>query len=331
MFATRAVKATGLFSNICLELNEVRLVAAVALETARFTSSHHGLGKLMSVSRFVHLNGSLVPESDAKLHVSDLGLRRAYSVFEFLRVDDGVPVFLEDHFERFMRSCETLELTPPDDLELRVRELLRVNHASYSGVSIYLTGGYSSDNFAPTDPNLIIIETPRAPYPTDLYKKGTKVITHQHTRELAHAKTTDYLTAVRLSSAMKAAAATEVIFTTSTHALEGARAALGVVLSSGAIVSPLDNVLESVTMRRALTLAVSFASVERRAVTLEEFHTAPELFLTSATRGVMPITRVDERIVGAGNVGAVVTRLMRDLEAHTKEYVRLHARFGALS
>ena len=325
MFATRAVKAAGLFSNICLELSEVRLVAAVALETARFTSSHHGLSKLMSVSRFVHLNGSLVPESDAKLHVSDLGLRRAYSVFEFLRVDDGVSVFFEDHFERFMRSCETLELTPPDDLELRVRELLRVNHASYSGVSIYLTGGYSSDNFTPAEPNLIIIETPREPYPTDLYVLGTKVITYQHTRELAHAKTTDYLTAVRLSHAMKAANATEVIFTSATHALEGARAALGVVLPSGAIVSPIDHVLESVTMGRALRLAARFTPTERRAVTLEEFDTAPEMFLTSATRGVMPITRVDERIVGDGCVGATVTRLMRDLELHTKEYIRTHA------
>lgn len=285
----------------------------------------------MPVPRFVHLNGSLVIDSEAKLHVSDLGLRRAYSVFEFLRVDDGVPVFLEDHFERFIRSCKTLELTPPIDLERRVLELLRVNHAKYSGVSIYLTGGYSPDNFTPTDPNLVIIETPREPYPTDLFTKGTKVITYQHTRELAHAKTTDYLTAVRLSSAIKAASATEVIFTTATHALEGARAALGVVLPSGAIVSPVDHVLESVTMRRALRLAAGYASVEHRAVTLEEFATAPELFLASATRGVMPITQVDERVVGDGDVGATVTRLMRELEAHTKEYIRLRARSSVQS
>ncbi|NJK43047.1 MAG: hypothetical protein HC933_01205 [Pleurocapsa sp. SU_196_0] len=44
-------------------------------------------------ARHAHVNGELVLESDAKLHVSDLGLRRAYSVFEFFRVDDGVPVF----------------------------------------------------------------------------------------------------------------------------------------------------------------------------------------------------------------------------------------------
>ena len=280
------------------------------------------------MSRFVHLNGSVVPEGDAKLHVSDLGLRRAYSVFEFLRVDDGVPVFYEDHLERFVRSCKTLELTPPADLELRVLELLRVNHATRSGVSIYLTGGYSSDNFTPAEPNLIIIETPREPYPTDLYIEGTKVITYQHTRELAHAKTTDYLTAVRLSSAIKAANATEVIFTTATHALEGARAALGVVLPNGAIVSPVDHVLESVTMGRALRLAAKFTPTERRAVTLEEFETAPELFLTSATRGVMPVTRVDERIVGDGRVGRAVTRLMRDLELHTTEYIRTHAQLS---
>jgi branched-chain amino acid aminotransferase len=273
------------------------------------------------VQRFVHLNGKLVPEAAASLHVSDLGLRRAYSVFEFCRVDEGVPVFLEDHLERFRRSCATLELPAPPDIEARILELLRANRAELSGVSVYLTGGYSADGFTPGVPNLVIMEAPRQPFPAAMFTEGTKVITFTHTRELANAKTTDYLTAVRLGGAMRAAGATEVIFKTASQVLEGARAALGVVLPSGVIVSPVDDVLESVTLGRALKLARGFASVERRAVTLAEFETAPELFLTSATRGVMPVTTVDDRAVGDGRVGQTVTRLMRDLETHTAEYV----------
>jgi D-alanine transaminase/branched-chain amino acid aminotransferase len=168
----------------------------------------------------------------------------------------------------------------------------------------------------------VILEKPREAYPRTLFTHGTKVITHGHARELAAAKTTDYLMAVRLRARMHAEGATEVIFKTDTHVLEGARAGLGVVLQNGTIVSPVDGVLESVTMHRALELARGFARVERRAVTLEEFRNAPELFLTSATRGVMPITTVDDRTVGDGRVGAVVTRLMRDLETHTSAYVQ---------
>jgi branched-chain amino acid aminotransferase len=274
------------------------------------------------VQRFVHVNGNLLPEESASLHVSDLGLRRAYSVFEFCRVDEGVPVFLEDHLERFKRSCATLELSAPSDIAARILELLRANRAELSGVSVYLTGGYSEDGFTPGVPNLVIMEAPRQPFPAEFFTRGTKVITFTHTRELAYAKTTDYLTAVRLGGAMRAALATEVIFKTASHILEGARAALGVVLPSGVIVSPVDDVLESVTLGRALRLAQGFATVERRAVTLAEFETAPELFLTSATRGVMPVTTVDDRVVGDGRVGQTVTRLMRDLETHTAEYVR---------
>jgi branched-chain amino acid aminotransferase len=274
------------------------------------------------VQRFVHLNGKLMPEESASLHVSDLGLRRAYSVFEFCRVDEGVPVFLEDHLERFKRSCMMLELSAPPDIEARILELLRVNRATLSGVSVYLTGGDSADGFTPDVPNLVIMEAPRQPFPATFFTQGTKVITFTHTRELARAKTTDYLTAVRLGGAMRTAGATEVIFKTAAHVLEGARAALGVVLPSGVIVSPVDDVLQSVTLGRALKLARGFATVERRAVTLAEFEAAPELFLTSATRGVMPITTVDDRAVGDGRVGATVTRLMRDLEEHTLEYVR---------
>jgi branched-chain amino acid aminotransferase len=274
------------------------------------------------VQRFVHLNGTLVPEGTASLHVSDLGFRRAYSVFEFCRVDEGVPVFLEDHLERFKRSCATLELPAPPDIESRILELLRANRAVLSGVSVYVTGGYSEDGFTPTTPNLVIIEAPRQPFPAAFFTRGTKVITFTHTRELAYAKTTDYLTAVRLGGAMRAAGATEVIFKTDSHVLEGARAAIGVVLPSGVIVSPVDDVLESVTLGRALKLARGFTSVERRAVTIAEFESAAELFLTSATRGVMPVTTVDDRAVGDGRVGQTVTRLMRDLETHTAEYVR---------
>ena len=274
------------------------------------------------VERFVHLNGKLVLEAEASLHVSDLGFRRAYSAFEFCRVDEGVPVFLEDHLARFTKSCAILELPSPQDIEARILELLRANRAVLSGVSVYLTGGYSEDGFTPTTPNLVIMEAPRQPFPAAMFTQGTKVITFTHTRELANAKTTDYLTAVRLGAMMRAANATEVIFKTASHVLEGARAALGVVLPSGVIVSPVEDVLKSVTLGRALELARGFATVERRAVTLSEFETAPELFLTSATRGVMPITTVDDRAVGDGRVGEIVTRLRHDLEAHTAEYVR---------
>jgi branched-chain amino acid aminotransferase len=276
------------------------------------------------VPRFAHINGQLIPETDARLHVSDLGLRRAYSVFEFFRVDDGVPVFLEDHLERFWRSCAILELQPPCDaaeLETRILSLLRANGAVLSGVSLYLTGGDSEDGFTPTAPNLVMLEKARTPHPVEAYTRGTKVITYRHARELPNAKTTDYLTAVRLSASMRAAGATEVIFTTATHALEGARAGLGVVLADGTVLAPVDGVLESVTLERALRLARGFARVERRAVTLEEFETAPELFLTSATRGVMPITMVDERSVGTGQVGETVTRLVNELETHRAAYV----------
>ncbi|NJK43046.1 MAG: aminotransferase class IV [Pleurocapsa sp. SU_196_0] len=231
---------------------------------------------------------------------------------------------MEDHLERFVNSCAALELTPPCDpteLERRILALLYANEARLSGVSLYLTGGYSEDGFTPGTPNLIMLETPREPYPRAIYQNGAKVITHLHMRELAHAKTTDYLTAVRLNARMKAAGATEVIFKTATQVLEGARAGLGVVLPSGVIVCPMEDVLESVTMHRALRLARAFTRVQRRAISAEEFQTAPELFLTSATRGVMPVTTVDDRAVGNGRVGATVTRLMHALETHTAQYV----------
>jgi hypothetical protein len=60
--------------------------------------------------RWAILDGRLVPHRAATVHVSDLGLRRGFAVFEIFRVEEGVPLFLGAHLARLGRSADAVGL-----------------------------------------------------------------------------------------------------------------------------------------------------------------------------------------------------------------------------
>ena len=276
---------------------------------------------------YVNLNGQLVRDADAKIHISDLGLRRGYGAFEFFRVLRGVPVFIEDHLDRFENSSRAIDLEVPysrAELEGFVRELIRANNLHNAGIQLVLTGGYSEDIFTPGHPNLIIAPIALREYPPALYRQGVKGITHRHEREIPEAKTTAYLTAVKLGPRMKAEGAAEVIYHDGKWVTEGARSSLGFV-KDGVLVTAKDGVLPGITRIHALRLAQQLMPVEHRAFTLDELYTADEAFITSSTRGVMPVTRIDDRPVGNGQVGPKVSALVKAFQAHVEEYVARQA------
>jgi branched-chain amino acid aminotransferase len=273
---------------------------------------------------YVNLNGQLVRDADAKIHISDLGLRRGYGAFEFFRVLRGIPVFIEDHLERFENSSRAIDLEVPysrETLEGFIHELIRVNGLQSAGIQLVLTGGYSEDAFTPGEPNLIIAPIALREYSPTLYQQGVKVITHRHVREIPEAKTIAYLTAVKLGPRMKAEGAAEVIYHDGKWVSEGARSSLGFV-RDGVLVTAKNGVLPGITRLHALRLAAQLMPVEQRAFTLEELYAADEAFITSSTRGVMPVIRIDDRLVGDGQVGPRVSALVKAFEAHVEAYLR---------
>jgi branched-chain amino acid aminotransferase len=272
----------------------------------------------------VIINGELVPEREATIHVSDLGLRRGYAAFEFFRVVGGVPLFLDDHLARLARSTELLGLDgrwPVSTLRGLIDRLIEVNDLRDAGLQMLVTGGNSPDIFTPGDPTLVIAPIQVTLPPEEVYETGVAVITHHNLRELPEAKTTDYLIAVRLIPRMRAAEAVEVLYHDGTRMLEGARSGLGIITPDGILVTATRDVLESVTRKHALAVADGQIPIERRDIGLDEFHRAAGVFLTSSTRGVLPVTRVDDRIVGDGRVGPKVVWLVTAFRAHVAAHL----------
>jgi len=272
-------------------------------------------------TRWAILDGQRVPHDGATVHVSDLGLRRGFAVFEAFRVEQGVPLFLEDHLARLARSADTVGLPLPrstDEVAADVHALLEANATDVTAVHVLLTGGPSGDGVTFWHPTCVLttLDMPsRATAPT-----GAGLVTHRHTRELPEAKSTSYLTFMRFAAAMRAAGAIDVLYHDGVHVTECARSALAIV-QAGTLVTRRDGVLASVSMKHLLAVAHQRMRVERRAITLEELHAADEVLTTGSVRGVAPIVAIDDRPVGDGTVGPHARALFAAFAEHVADYV----------
>jgi len=271
--------------------------------------------------RWAILDGRRVPHEHATVHASDLGLRRGYAVFEAFRVEQGVPLFLEDHLARLERSADAVGLPlprGPDGVAADVHALVEANGPGMTAAHVLLSGGPSDDGITFRAPSTIVTTLdvgPRATAP-----KGARLIAHQHTRQFPEAKTTNYLTLMRLAPAMRAAGAIDVLYHDGVHAAECARSALAIV-QDGTLVTRREGVLASVSMTQVVAVARERMPVEQRAVTLEELHAADEVLTSGAARGLVPIVAIDDRPVGDGTVGPHARALFAALAAHVDAYV----------
>ena len=93
------------------------------------------------------MNDQIIDQDKATIHVSDLALLRAYGVFDFFRLVDLQPLFIEDHLNRFYNSADMLRLKCPvgrKKLKALIFELISINKIQNSGIRIVLTGGESA-------------------------------------------------------------------------------------------------------------------------------------------------------------------------------------------
>lgn len=275
--------------------------------------------------RWAIIDGRRVPHDGATVHVSDLGLRRGFAVFELFRVVQGIPLFLEDHLARLARSAHAIGLPLPRDadaLTADIRALIEANAPDVTAVHLLLTGGPSDDGVTfrhPTSAVTAVQLPPRATGPTAA-PVAAALVTHRHTRELPEAKSTNYLTFMRLAAEVRAAGAIDVLYHDDVHVTECARSALAIVLGD-TLVTRREGVLESVSMKQLLAVARRRMAVEERAITMRELEAADEVLTTGAVRGVVPITAIDGRPVGNGTVGPNALALHAAFAAHVERYV----------
>lgn len=260
----------------------------------------------------VFLNDRFVENNEAKLHVSDLSIQRGYGVFDFLRALNGIPLFLDDHLERFYNSASSMYLPVKynrQELASIIQELIQRSSIPDAGIRIMLTGGYSKDSYQPAEPNFILTCNPAQTATEADFEKGYSVITHQYQRELPHIKSINYLMAVWLQPVLKEKQADDLLYYNKESITEFPRCNVFIVTPDNKLVTPAKNILAGITRKNVLSLASGLMSVEQRDISINELESASEVFLTATTKRLLPVLKINGHNIGNGKPGDITKKL----------------------
>ena len=175
----------------------------------------------------------------------------------------------------------------------------------------------------PTSPNFIMLQYGSPSYPEAYFSEGVRLLSYHYQREYPRAKSINYLKGIAVLPELKAANAIEALYHDGKYFRETVRANFFIVTPDNKLVTPKDNILLGITRKNVIKKAKSIITVEEREVALEEIQTAKEAFLSSSTRGVMPVVLIDNQKIGDGMPGPVTRQLMTEFKRAKEEYISI--------
>ncbi len=260
------------------------------------------------------INSQFIEEEKVALGITDLSIQRGYGVFDFFRASNNIPLFIDNHLDRFFNSAAMLRLQVPhskEEIKDIISEMIKRNKKPESSFRLVLTGGYSPDYYELSSPNFIILQQPVHLAGKEDFDKGIKIFLHEYMREFPQAKSINYLMGVYLQHELQQQKADDVLYYKDGNVLEFPRSNVFAVTKNGTVITPADNVLHGITRMKVLELAGEKYPVEERALTVDELKDASEVFLTNTTKRIHPVLSIDGKTVGNGKPGEITTSLYK--------------------
>jgi branched-chain amino acid aminotransferase len=288
--------------------------------------SHTLFQYIRAVLKYIS-NDRLIDATQAMVSINDLGLLRGYGIFDFFRLAGHVPLFIEEHLDRFYQSAAYLRLQPPvgrEELRDLIFEMIRYNQLRDSGVRTLLTGGESPNGYLPGIPSLFVINEPIKPLPEASFSQGIKLITSEYLRDMPEVKTTNYIRGIYLLPEIEKAGATDVLYHWRGVVSELTRSNFFIISRDGTLITPEKGILKGVTRGKLLEIARSLCRVEEREVHLDEVKAAAEAFITGTTKKVTPVVQIDDWPVNGGQAGPLTRKLQHALDMLIERYCAEH-------
>ncbi|MCA3510268.1 MAG: D-amino-acid transaminase [Rhodobacter sp.] len=277
------------------------------------------------MSRTVYVNGTYLPEEDAKISIFDRGFLMADGVYEVTSVLGGKLIDFAGHCKRLARSLSELDMAAPatdDELLAIHRELVAVNGVTDGMVYLQITRGAPGDRDfvfpdpATTPPTLVLFTQSRpglAGHPAAA--TGMKVISIPDIRwGRRDIKTVQLLYPSMGKMMARKAGCDDAWMVEDGFVTEGTSNNTYIVRGNRIVTRHLSSdILQGITRAAVLRLAAEARmEVEERPFTIEEAKAADEAFFTSASAFVMPVVEIDGAALGDGTPGPVTARL-RDI------------------
>jgi branched-chain amino acid aminotransferase len=273
----------------------------------------------------VHVDGHICLPEDAKISVFDRGFLYGDSVYETIGTVRGRLFALSDHLDRLERSARSLglRLPPRSEIEQAIHDTVAAAGNPESRVRVMVTRGAGKLDLDPAsagEPRLVVIAGPLGGPTAEMYERGVAVAIVSVTRNLPGAidpaiKSGNYLNNVMaLSEARRRPGVHEAILLAAGGSVAEGASSNVFLVEGGELLTPALSVgiLDGITRGKVLALAreAGITCRELEFISPDQLRDADEVFLTSAARGVLPVTAVDGRPVSDGNPGPVTRRIL---------------------
>jgi branched-chain amino acid aminotransferase len=284
------------------------------------------------MENIIYLDGDFVPASQAKISVYDHGLLYGDGVFEGIRIYNSRVFKLDEHLQRLYDSAKAIRLQIPltvGEMKEKILETLRRNNLRDGYVRPVVTRGYGDLGLDPDKckkPSVFIIADKIVLYPDEYYKNGLTVVTVPTRRNIPEAlnpriKSLNYLNNILAKIEAKNSNVIEAIMLTNDGYVVECTGDNIFIIKNRAVFTPPTYIgaLNGVTRDVAISLARDMGlQMEEKIFNRYEVYISDECFLTGTAAEIIPVVKVDGRIIGDGKPGQITQELVKSFRALTQ-------------
>lgn len=278
----------------------------------------------------VYLNDTFLPIEQAKISVLDRGFLLGDGIYEVIPAYSGRLFRLKEHLQRLDNSLDAIQITKSkqqNEWQAILEELIQRNGDHDQSIYIQITRGVvdKREHHFPDEatPTLFAMSNPITTPPLNL-QQGYKAITHEDIRwKYCYIKAITLLPNVLMRQKAVEAGAVEAILIRDGIATEGAASNLFIVRNNILITPPTGGcILPGITRDLIIELAQHEGiTLLEQNITEQELRTANEVWITSSTKEIVPITQLDHAPINDGKPGPLFHR-MASLYHNAREAIR---------
>lgn len=277
----------------------------------------------------VYLNGRFIPAEDAKVSVLDRGYLFGDGIYEVIPVYRSKAFMLEGHLARLQRSLDGIKLANPLDNVSWARliaDLVEQNGGGDQSVYLQITRGAAAqrDHIFPqaVSPGIFMMSNPLKAVPADWHRYGINCITVDDIRwQRCDIKAIALLANCLMKQQAQEAGAQEALLLRDGALTEGAASNAYIVINGEIITAPSGpQILSGITRDLVLALAdEAGVNIQQRFASDSELRAADEIWISSSTKELVPVTMLDGTPVGNGQPGLLWQNLHQRFQQYKSE------------
>jgi branched-chain amino acid aminotransferase len=279
----------------------------------------------------IYIDGQFLDEANAKVSVFDHGLLYGDGIFEGIRAYNGRVFKLKEHIDRLFYSAKAILLNIPlshAEIMRAVVDTCRQNGIRDGYIRLLVTRGVGGLGLNPNrckKPSVIVIADKIQLYPAEMYERGLDIITVPTVRNLHSAlnpaiKSLNYLNNILAKIEANNGGCEEAIMLNSEGYVSECTGDNIFIIKDGRMFTPplSAGALYGITRGVVMELArLSGIPVSEPNLTRYDMFNADECFLTGTGAELIPVVKIDGRVVGTGKPGQVTKDLVTKYKALT--------------